>query len=239
MISVFVGFDPRSWGAFSVCATSLLRVAKQPISITPLVIDTLPCERVGLTAFTYTRYLVPWLMDYKGMAIYVDSDTIFLSDPSELMKLCNPDSIKSLWVVKNKQRFEWPSVIVFNCKRLKILTPELVKEGKGLTTFEFVKENEVGELPSEWNHLVGYDEPRGDAKLVHFTQGVPGYPELRGCEYTEEWIQLARLMGGMAPWAEVMGQSVHAKSIGGINVPKLAFDRIRREVWEGETKTAS
>ena len=31
----------------------------------------------------------------------------------------------------------------------------------------------IGELPARWNHLVGYDAPRADAALVHYTLGGP------------------------------------------------------------------
>jgi len=45
----------------------------------------------------------------------------------------------------------------------------------------------IGELPARWNHLVGYDAPRRDAALVHYTIGGPWFDPYRDCEYAEEW----------------------------------------------------
>jgi hypothetical protein len=41
----------------------------------------------------------------------------------------------------------------------------------------------IGELPAEWNHLVGVNEPNPDAKLVHFTLGVPSMDGYATCEH--------------------------------------------------------
>ena len=45
----------------------------------------------------------------------------------------------------------------------------------------------IGEIPNRWNHLVGYDAPRPDAALVHYTIGGPYFDEYRDCEYAREW----------------------------------------------------
>jgi hypothetical protein len=42
---------------------------------------------------------------------------------------------------------------------------------------DWLSEDLIGDLPREWNHLVGYDAPRSDAKLVHYTQGMPIFEE--------------------------------------------------------------
>ena len=39
-----------------------------------------------------------------------------------------------------------------------------------------------------WNHLVGYDAPRRDAALVHYTIVGPYFEEYRNCEYAPEWF---------------------------------------------------
>ena len=45
----------------------------------------------------------------------------------------------------------------------------------------------IGEIPSRWNHLVGYNAPRRDAALVHYTLGGPYFEDYKNCEYAEEW----------------------------------------------------
>jgi len=49
-------------------------------------------------------------------------------------------------------------------------------------------DNLIGEIPHQWNHLVGFDRPRADASLVHFTIGGPYFEEYRDCEYSAEWF---------------------------------------------------
>ena len=52
----------------------------------------------------------------------------------------------------------WSSVILFNCShpKNKILTPKLIETAKGsyLHRFSWLDENEIGEIPQEWNYLV-------------------------------------------------------------------------------------
>ena len=45
----------------------------------------------------------------------------------------------------------------------------------------------IGALPDRWNHLVGYNAPRADAALVHYTLGGPYFAEYAACEYAAEW----------------------------------------------------
>jgi hypothetical protein len=81
-------------------------------------------------------------------------------------------------------------VMLMNCARCKALTPEYVNRASGLELHQFKwleSEDLIGEIPREWNLLVGYDEPRADASLVHFTTGGPYFEEYRDCDYADEW----------------------------------------------------
>lgn len=69
---IFIGFDHRQWCSFTALATSIIERASQPVSIIPLILGTLPIGRTGLTPFTYTRFLVPWLCGFKGTALFLD-----------------------------------------------------------------------------------------------------------------------------------------------------------------------
>lgn len=200
--------DPRQPIAVQVLAHSIYRRASKPVAITPLVLSQLPLKRVGLTEFTFTRYLAPYLCNYHGQAIFMDADMLCMGDVYELAELASPTAGVS--VVKNKMRFEWPSLMVFNNHLCKRLTPELIETGNPQT---LDWSDEVGELPAEWNHCVGYDQPNPNTKLAHFTQGIPCFPEVRGCEYTDEWMAEARACASTVPWAEIMGSSVHAKPV--------------------------
>jgi hypothetical protein len=61
-------------------------------------------------------------------------------------------------VVKTSLKFERASMMLLNCERCGILTPEYV-EKPTISTLGFLPDNLVGELPPEWNYLVGYDDP--------------------------------------------------------------------------------
>ena len=74
MLRIFVGFDDRQWISFTTLASSIYKTAKRPVAITPLILETLPITRRGLTPFTFSRFLVPWLCDYSGPAIFMDAD---------------------------------------------------------------------------------------------------------------------------------------------------------------------
>lgn len=209
MIRVFIGYDPRQPVSYAAFAHSLTTHGKRPISITPLVLETLPLTRVGLTPFTFSRFLVPYLCDYEGWALFADIDMMARADISELFSL--RDDRYAVMVSKNKLRFEWTSLMLFNCGKCRVLTPEYVAAATGLHKIDWA--DNIGELPGEWNHLVGYDAPNPAAKLVHFTQGVPVFPETAGSEFGDEWREMASRAFSAQPWATLMGNSVHARPV--------------------------
>jgi len=89
------------------------------------------------------------------------------------------------------QKKNWSSVMLMNCARCKALTPEFVSQASGLELHQFKWLGDdalIGAIPSAWNHLVGYDAPRRDASLVHFTIGGPWFDEYRDSEYAAEWF---------------------------------------------------
>lgn len=212
MLKVFVGYDQRQPLAAQVLMHSIYKRASRPVSVTPLVLSQMPVQRQGLTEFTFSRYLVPHLCGYTGTALFLDADMLCLADVYELDEIARPQ-LRPVCVVKNsKLRFEWPSLMYFNCAHAKNLTATLIAKGQP-HILEWAGKHGIGELPSEWNHLVGYDEPRTDAKIVHFTQGLPCWEETKNCEYSEAWWTEMRTCNATVSWAELMGRSVHAKAV--------------------------
>jgi hypothetical protein len=212
-LKIFIGMDRRQPVAFQVLMHSLYKNSSSPLSITPLVLDQLPIKRRGLTDFTYSRYLVPHLCDFRGKALFLDSDTLVRCDITDLFNY--PDFwLNAVSVVKNKLKFEWPSVMLFNCAHFdcRKLTPAYIDDVKTKpNAFDWTKL--IGELPKEWNHLVLYDDPNPDAKLVHFTAGIPCWPETSECEFSNEWNRVAYESVSSVSWQELMGNSVHADKI--------------------------
>ena len=50
MLKIFVGFDERQRVSFTTLATSIFETASRPVSVSPLVLETLPITRRGLNA---------------------------------------------------------------------------------------------------------------------------------------------------------------------------------------------
>jgi hypothetical protein len=226
MLKIFIGYDHRQPIAYNVLQQSIARRSSKPVSITPLIYNQLPISHrrleQGLTPFTFTRFFVPWLCNFQGLAVFMDIDMLVQDDIAKLFDLAN--SKYAVQVIKNEKRFEWASLMLFNCEKCTNLTPHYINnlDNKGLHRIEWANEEEIGDLPAAWNHLVGYDKPRTDASLVHFTQGLPCYQETITSEYAKEWNGEHQFMNSAYPWVELMGHSVHAAKLpDGRVVPKF------------------
>jgi len=206
--SVFVGFDERQPVAYNVLQHSLRRYSRGRVQVEALMLDKLPIERRGLTQFTYSRFLVPYLCNYEGAAIFMDADVVVQGDIAEL--LAQADGVSAVQVMKEQHKFEWASVMLFNCANCKILTPEYIDDPKHkLLELDWGK---VGEFTPEWNHCVNRMPPT-EAKLYHFTEGVPIWDEVRGSPLDQIWLDEYADMNMTVPWVELMGNSVHARPV--------------------------
>lgn len=225
MLRVFIGYDHRQPIAYTVLAHSILNRSSVPVSITALCLNQLPLKRQGLTPFTFSRFLVPYLCDFKGWALFLDIDMILKDDISKLFALA--DDKYAAMVSKNKIKFEWASAILFNCAHPsnKVLTPDYIEVVKAPHQMCWLSDHEVGELPNEWNHLVGYDKPRDDAKLIHYTQGIPVFEETQDSESADTWMEEHRIINSAQSWETLMGQSVHAAVQDGKLVPRYKVER--------------
>ena len=95
------------------------------------------------------------------------------------------DQVQTVYPRKN-----WSSVMLMNGSRCKALTPGYVNSASGLELhrFNWLKDEEIGELALEWNWLVGEYSYDPNAKIVHFTRGGPYFEEFRSCDYADEWL---------------------------------------------------
>lgn len=207
-LKVMIGYDHRQAISLTVLQHSIYTRSSKPVAITPLVLSQLPLKRQGLTPFTYSRFLVPWLCDYKGWALFLDIDMVVLDDIAKLFEFC--DDKYAVVVAKNKKRFEWASAMLFNCEKCKMLTPEYIETADRLHVIEWVPEEQIGTFPGKWNHLVGYDVPDDDVSLVHYTQGIPAFPETKDSEHARTWAELHAEANKTKSWVTLMGNSVHA-----------------------------
>lgn len=208
MINVFIGHDDNETVARHVLAHSIERHSTMPVSITSLRLSQLPLTRPRdpkqSTDFAFSRFLVPWLCNYEGTAIFMDCDMLCRADIAELAETVT--NLHSVMVVKHdyqprpedkflgqKQTIyakkNWSSVMVFNNSMCTELTPEYVNTATGLELHQFrwLHESGIGSIDSEWNHLVGEYAPNSEAKLVHFTRGTPCFAKYAQCEFAQEW----------------------------------------------------
>lgn len=213
MIRVFIGRDPRQPVAYNVLADSIVRHASQPVSITALSLKTLPIKRRGLTEFTFSRFLVPYLCDYKGSALFLDADMVVTGDIAELFhdEQFTPDGgFYPVRVNKEQAQFEWASAMLFRNAKCRALTPEYVDDSKNVL-FDFKWADSVGTFPAQWNKAVGYAVPGLDAKLYHFTKGVPIWRETKGNVEDAVFHDAYKHMLHSVSHAELMGNSVHVQ----------------------------
>ena len=212
MIRVFIGYDPREAAAFAVLAHSIHARASRPVAIAPLRLSELKDvyrrkrDPLQSTDFSFSRFLTPYLCGYEGWAIFMDCDMLVLNDIAKLWALRDEryavqvvkhvhvpkEDVKFLGAVQTKyEKKNWSSVMLMNCARCRALTPDFVNGATGLELHQFKwlgDDSLIGALPAKWNHLVGYDAPRGDASLVHYTIGGPYFESYRDCEYAAEWF---------------------------------------------------
>jgi lipopolysaccharide biosynthesis glycosyltransferase len=210
MIKVFIGYDKREIVAYHVCSNSIIRQSSNPLSISPLALNLLKDYKEvhtdGSNHFIYSRFLVPYLMNFEGWAIFIDGDMILRDDITQLWNLKQPNL--AVQVVKHNYKTKlpikylgaknedypcknWSSVIIWNCAhpKNKILTPAFIEASTGaqLHRFTWLNEEEIGELPIEWNWLPDEFGCNDAAKLLHFTLGLPGFYEFTGSPMAHEW----------------------------------------------------
>jgi lipopolysaccharide biosynthesis glycosyltransferase len=213
VIRIFIGYDPREAVAFNVLSHSIQVRSSQPVAITPINLSQLKAQmwrgRAGLqsTEFSFSRFLTPYLCNYDGWAIFMDCDMLVLDDIAKLWDFRDDkftvQCVKHNHVPKEKTKFlnqpqtvyekkNWSSVMLLNCNKCAILTPEYVNTASGLELHCFrwlSDENQIGAIPHSWNHLVDYDpaKPIKEISNLHYTSGGPYYKEYSNCGYADVW----------------------------------------------------
>lgn len=163
------------------------------------------------TEFAISRFFVPLLSTQYcaepwDWAVFMDCDVLLRADIGELFALADPKM--AVQCVQHRQeggsavkmdgqtqtfydRKNWSSVMLLNLRHpaMKVLTIAKLNtwSGRALHGFQWLPDQFIGALPAGWNHLVGVDPPDPDAKLVHFTLGIPSMPGYQSSEHSDEW----------------------------------------------------
>jgi len=217
-LNIYVGYDSKEDIAYRVCKYSILKRSKSNIKITSLKLYELVAKNLykrdidplASTEFTYSRFLVPFLNNYNGWAIFCDCDFIFFEDISNI--LIDIDKSKAVYCVqhdytpKEKHKMDgqkqtiyprknWSSCILFNCSHPsnKKLNLDLVNSETGsfLHQFKWLEDNEIGSLDERWNWLEGWTSNHNNKKpfAVHYTRGGPWFEEWQDVEFANEWVK--------------------------------------------------
>tara|TARA_R100000808_G_C2155335_1_gene167525 strand:+ start:1494 stop:2186 length:693 start_codon:yes stop_codon:yes gene_type:complete len=214
-MNVYVGWDSREPIAYDVCKYSIKKhcsLAKvKPLKLTDLRYNLMysrPDDPLSSTEFTFSRFLVPYLNDYKGWAVFCDSDFLWLRDIYNLFELV--DDRYAVMVVKHdykpKQvtkmdgkvqhqypRKNWSSMVLWNCEHSsnEKVTRKLVntETGQYLHRFMWLEDHEIGEVHHTWNWLTDwYQEPKdGHPRALHYTAGGPWLDNYRNTAYADIW----------------------------------------------------
>ena len=232
LLPVYIGWDSREDDAWQVARSSLLKHASCAVHIQPLMEREL--RFAGLyrrhweakdghkhdrldgkpfsTEFSFTRFLVPALCQWRGWALFADCDFLFRADVARLLE-CADDRYA---VMVCKQRYEpksdvkmdgqsqqryfrknWSSFLLFNCahpSNLMLSVDAVNREhGSWLHGFGWLPDGQIGSLPPAWNWIEGTSE--GEPLAVHYTQGGPWFRNYRHVKYADEWLAEARRIG--------------------------------------------
>jgi lipopolysaccharide biosynthesis glycosyltransferase len=206
-LRVFIGYDPREAVAYHVCEESIYAHTSADVSIQRVGGD----QKDGSNAFTYARFLVPQRCGFKGWALFLDGDMLVRGDIADLFSLATSHIgamvVKHDYKTKHPVKYlgyknddyprkNWSSVVLWNCGYYpnKVLTPEYVsaQPGSHLHRFGWLKDEQIGSLPADWNVLVREQETHHTDKLRHHTIGSPCFAEYAGDD--PEWWRMYKRM---------------------------------------------
>ncbi|MAB61028.1 MAG: glycosyltransferase, partial [Verrucomicrobiales bacterium] len=206
-------YDSKEKAAFSTLTYSILQNSTKPVAITPIALnnikDDFVRERNSLssTEFSFSRFIIPHLMNYQGWAVFMDCDMLMRTDINELWRQRDDkyavQVVKHNYVPKHNKKFlgqtqtaydkkNWSSVMLMNCKKCTQLTPDYVNKASGLELHQFKwleSDDLIGSIDKTWNWLVGEYEYNPEAKNIHFTEGGPWFKDYENVDYAKEWFE--------------------------------------------------
>jgi len=213
MINVFIGYDSKEKIAYHILTESILRHSSVPVSFTPIYLPNIqdsfnrPRNSLSSTEFSFSRFLVPYLMNYDGWALFLDCDMLFKADIKELWDLRNDDyavmCCQHNYTPKSESKFNnqiqtvyekknWSSLMLMNTSKCAKLSRHYIHNASGLELhqFKWLEDNQVGGLPLEWNWLAGEYPYNPNAKNIHFTEGGCYFEKYQDCEYSSDWFNI-------------------------------------------------
>jgi hypothetical protein len=209
---IFIGHDSRHHKASKVCMESIRSHSKAGEHVITLL-DKAKLTNIGFygrkdvkgesTEFSFTRFYSPLINHFKDTVLFCDNDFLWKCNPTELLQYLGDndvavvkhdlkevkgdkmDGIKNKWYPKKC----WSSLMLFNAEKCKKLSKEYLDNAtpKELHEFDWVDDDKIGEIPVEYNHLVGYYPKHDNIKAIHYTNGGPWFDEYKNSEMAELW----------------------------------------------------
>lgn len=178
-IRVFIGASETEWLPARVLEYSIQKYCSVSVDCFPLYLSNVKMPQLqqdkGKTPFSFQRFLIPQLMNYRGRAIYLDSDMLVMQDLHRLWQM--PFDGADLLCVKGlneKQQAVRFSVMVLNCAALGWKIEEIVErlERGSYTYNELIYEMPIAKdakarIPASWNTLDRFVS--GSTSLLHYT----------------------------------------------------------------------
>ena len=234
--TIYIGYDPKEDISYKVLLNSIILNTSKTYNIVPLSQPDL--RRAGLyrragkeingkvidyfdnkpfsTEFSFTRFLVPFLNQYSGLALYMDCDMFVRTDIDKLFAEYGKRDEYAVQVVKhnyapdnklkmdNQQqtiyhRKNWSSFILWNCDHpahYNFTVDDVnTKNGSWLHSFGWLNDSEIGSIDPRWNWLDGHSTEENPHN-VHFTTGGPAFSMWKPSRttditYAEEWKHIA------------------------------------------------
>jgi len=205
---IFIGYDPSQQIAYDVLEYSINKHASEPVEVIPIDAEKIDgwnreLDPLQSTPFTYTRFLVPHLCGYEGIGLFIDSDMLAIDDITPVFHLpmddlalrvrkheYNPSETVKMGgkVQTTYPRKNWSSMMLMNTPKLRLWDLESVSTwtGKQLHRFEGVPDEQIGDIPEDYNVL---DHMTGPTRLLHYTSGGPWLAGCEDADHADLWHQ--------------------------------------------------
>jgi hypothetical protein len=208
VIPLFCGYDEREAVGYHVFCESVIQYASVPVSFAPIRDKD---AGDGSNSFTYARFRVPQLCEYRGWAIFADAcDMLMLGDVAELWALrderCAVQVVTHDYKTRHRLKYlgtemqcpnidyprkNWSSLMLINCEAPEWASPA---EGKEAHQFKGFASDRIGALPAKWNCLVDEGQNPEGALLLHWTAGIPAFHNYTDAPQADKWHAMHRQM---------------------------------------------
>ena len=203
-INIYVGCEPEQEIAFDVLNYSIKKYSSISTNVTKLHEEVFSRgltigeldkeENQERTPFSFQRFCIPALNNFKNKALYMDSDMLVLSD---LRDLCKQDfqeyEFLSCDIDESWKRLPQLSVMYINCEKSKWDVNDIIhslnsQKYSYADIFDEAKFSKkwARSLPHNWNSLEYLDE---NTCLLHFTD-MDTQPWINAFHpYAEIWVK--------------------------------------------------